>query len=150
MYKIYIIQEGDSLEKIAEKFGTSPDVIEKINNNITNAKVGSQIIVPNNEKVPFIIYEVKQGDNIYEIAKKYEIDYNDILLINGIKTGDYIYPNQELLLPKNNIGIYFVKKGDTLSTISSNLNINQKKIIDYNASIYLLPEQILLYKKEKR
>lgn len=149
MYDIYIIKEGDSFEKIANEFNTSKDILEQLNGNLNNKKVGSQLIVPNTNKIPFKVYKVKKGENIYQIAQKFNLNYNDILLINGIKEGDYVYEYQELLIPKDNIGVYVVKNNETLNTVALKLNISPKEIINNNSTIYLLPEQMLFYKKER-
>ena len=43
----------------------------------------------------FTYYTIEKGDNLYEIARKYNINPKLLAAINGIKDNEYIYPNQE-------------------------------------------------------
>ncbi len=40
---------------------------------------------------------LKKGDNLYNIARRYNTDYNLLALLNGINVDDYIYPNTTIL-----------------------------------------------------
>ena len=60
---------------------------------------------------------------------------------------DYIYPNQEILIPKSGYSYYITKDGDTLDTVSDTFNITQSKLLENNPTIYLLAGQILVKKK---
>jgi len=94
----------------------------------------------------YTIYTIEQGDNLYAIAKKYNI--NPILLaaLNGIKEDEYIYPNQELLIPKNGFKYYITTQGDTLDIVKDKFDIDMDDIIKSN-TIYLLPGQLIVTKK---
>ena len=148
MYRIYVINDGDTLESIANKFSTSVDVLERIND-INEIIPGEEIIVPNNKEIPFMIYRVNKGDTLFDIARRNNVNYKDLVLINGIKDGEYIYPNQEILIPKPDIGVYTVENPETLAQVANNTGTTMENLINQNASIYLLPNQLILYKKEK-
>lgn len=94
----------------------------------------------------FTIYTIVKGDNLYKIAKEYNI--NPILLaaLNGLNESDYIYPNQEILIPKNGYSYYITKEGDTLDIVRDKFNTNVEDLINNNL-IYLLPGQLLVHKK---
>ena len=149
MYKIYVVEEGDTLISIAAKFNTTTEILNTINGKIPKIEKGTEIIVPNVTEIPFAIYKVKKGDSLYDIARRNDINYKDIILLNGLKEGEYIYPDQELLIPKANIGIYMITGTKTLNQISNELMVPVIDIVDQNASIYLLPDQVIIYKKEK-
>ena len=74
MYKIYMIQPGDTLENIALKFDTTVELLNRINDK-TDIKVGEEIIVPNNKEIPFVIYRVNKGDTLFDIARRNNVDY---------------------------------------------------------------------------
>lgn len=95
----------------------------------------------------FDYYVVKKGDNLYDIARKNNIDVNDLLLINGLKKDDYIYPDQKILVPKSNYKIIITKDNDTFSSISKRLNIPVSDLINQNSNLYLIPEQLIVYRK---
>lgn len=100
----------------------------------------------NNNNSYFTYYTIEKGDNLYEIAKKYNINPKLIAAINGIKDNEYIYPNQELLIPKSGYSYYITAEGDTLSGVSTAFKTTPENMLRYNQTIYLLPEQILVYK----
>ena len=94
----------------------------------------------------FTVYKIEKGDSIYEIARKYNINPKLLAAINGIKDDEYIYPNQELLIPKSGYSYYITAEGDTLDGVSKAFRTKPENILSYNETIYLLPEQILVYK----
>lgn len=149
MYTIYQVMPGDNLQVISDKFNTSIENLRKINSLPFNydLTVGEQIIVPSISKEPFIYYTIQKGDNMYEIARKYNVYLNTLLRINGLNKDDYIYPGEELMIPQGNIQTYIVENGETLYDVSNKLNTNVDKIIEDNDSIYLLPGQLLIIKK---
>ena len=106
------------------------------------------IIVPNNQNDDwFDTYIVQKGDNLYAIAQKYNISLIDLLNINGLDKDDYIYPNQEIMVPKKNVKVIITKEDDTLNSASKRLGMNTEEMLYQNDNIYLLPEQLLVYKK---
>ena len=77
----YIVKEGDNIATIAKKYNIS--IVDLINqNNLENVyylEPGLELIIPE-EKAPlgFTHYTVKKGDNLYEIAKHYNISIKHI------------------------------------------------------------------------
>ena len=69
MYDVYQIMAGDTIDAIANKFGTNSSVIKQLNPN-SGFGVGSMIVVPVTNQY-FDIYTIKKGDSLYEIARKY-------------------------------------------------------------------------------
>ena len=74
MYDVYQIMAGDTIDAIANKFGTNSSVIRQLNPN-SGFGVGSMIVVPVTNQY-LDIYTIKKGDSLYEIARKYNTDYN--------------------------------------------------------------------------
>lgn len=148
MYNIYKIKNGDSLESIANNFNTTMEVLIDINdlNNRENLKVGDDIVVPANNKQYFEYYVIRDGDNLYQISKKYNINPTLLASLNGINPEDYIYPGQTLLIPKSNFSYYLTKEGDTLSSTAKTFGTSVDKMIDENETIYLLGGQLLVHR----
>ena len=147
MYKVYQVQPGDNLENVATMFSTTPETIRKINGMTGNMMLrpGSFIIVPMEEESLFDVYIVQKGDNMYAIARNNSVDYDMLLELNGLDPDEYIYPDQEILIPKKGVNMYRVKDGDTVSSVISNLNTNYDKLSKENPNLYLMPGQILFY-----
>ncbi len=90
---VYTVQEGDTMESIAAKYGLTTDQIRWSNGLKTTAiNPGNMLALPS---VPGIVYTVKSGDTLESIASKYgstvaEITALNDLEVSGIKEGDKI------------------------------------------------------------
>lgn len=97
----------------------------------------------------FTYYTIEKGDNLYAIARKYNINPKLLAAVNGIEDDEYIYPNQELLIPKSGYSYYITAEGDTLGAVANAFKTNIGGLVEQNKTIYLLPEQILVYKNNR-
>lgn len=71
----------------------------------------------------------------------------DLLNINGLDKDNYIYPGQELMVPKSNVKVIVTKENETINSASKRLGLNNEELLYQNDNIYLLPEQLLIYKE---
>lgn len=151
MYKIYQVEYGDTLESIANMVGSTIDELVTINGfNGKELIMGDLIIVPNqnNKNDAFIRYKIQTGDTLYMIANNYNVDSNLLALLNGLDKNDYIYPNQEIIIPKDNVDIYITKDGDTIKTLLDNFNTTLDKLEMDSNNIYLKDNQLVIHKKD--
>ena len=146
MYSIYEVLNNENLNDIAQKLNV--DIEELINlNGQLDIKPGQLIIVPKNDSV-YQMYIVQKGDSLYSIAQKYNIDTNTLEVLNGLDGDDYIYPNQKLLIPKENIGIYIVNNNETIADLIDSIPVGFDNLNRLNKKIYLEPNQIIIYDKK--
>lgn len=150
MYEIYTVLEQDTLDKIANQYGTTAGVLSQINGISSNYVLtpGMQLVVPTDNQQPYQYYTVKKGDNMYEIAKANNIDYSLLLQLNGLEKDDYIYPNQTIMLPKEGLKVYLTKDDDTLDSVLQRIRITLEELVKENKKIYLRPEQIIIFKEK--
>ena len=148
MYKVYQVQAGDTIENIALKNNTAENEIRRLNNNLGNIRIGQYIVLPVVTQSLYDTYIVKQGDSMYAIARRYNIDLDDLLAINGIGRNDFIYPNQQILVPRRNMNIYVTKTNDTLQSVMNKLQVTSDDLIKQNEKIMLLPDQVIVYSEE--
>ena len=147
MYKIYKVKSGDTLESIARKFNTSVNNIRDLNG-IDYISLGQMIIVPNNNSGEwFEIYTIKKGDNLYSLAENFNISLVDLLNINGLDKDNYIYPGQEILVPKKDVSVIITRGEETLESASERLGLDNNSLLEQNNNILLMPEQLLIYRK---
>lgn len=143
MYQVYQILPGETIETIAKRLNITSDELRRLNGIGDNAtlRIGSYIIIPNNtnNNMEYKYYIVKKGDNLYAIARENNVDYNTLLSLNGLKDGEYIYPEQEIIIPLKNT--YVTKEQDKIKDILEKLNITLEKIED----LYLEPDQVITY-----
>ena len=144
----YIVEKGDTLYGIANKFGTTVDIIKRLNNLTVNTLLpGQQILVPATDQTPveeeptippieqpYIIYTVQKGDSLWKISQRYKVPVNDITAFNNLsninlKIGD------ELRIPITNMEAevtYTVKRGDTLWSIAKDYEVSVDDIKNVN------------------
>lgn len=149
MFNKYLVQEGENIKSVANKFNISPQELVKLNNLYydTNLRAGQEIIVPKNEEKYFNSYIIESGDSLYKIAEKYNINPTLLAALNGLEMEDYIYPGQELLIPKNNYSYYITAEGDTIDTVSKVFKVSKLDLLNQNETIYLLKDQVLVAKR---
>ncbi len=148
MFDKYSLKNGENLESVAKRFNTNVETLKNINNIYFEDQLreGSDIIIPMNSEQYFNYYVIEKGDNLYEIARKYNINPELLASMNGLNMDDYIYPNQEILIPKSGYSYYITKEGDTLETVADIFKINKKELLENNPVIYLLAGQIMVKK----
>lgn len=132
----YTVKKGDTLWDIANKYGTTVSKLKSLNNLKSNVlQVGQTLKVSSSEEeiIPddYLVYKVKNGDNLSKIAKEYDTTVSTIMKINNLNT-DKLTINQQLLLPKtkktDGEKTYTVKKGDTLSQIAYDNKITTSEL----------------------
>lgn len=99
----YTIQWGDTLSKIATKYGVTVSQLMSANPSIKSASTiyaGQKITIPSTKMVT---YTVQSGDTMYGIAKRFEISYSELLKANpSITNPSMIYVGQKITIPDTN------------------------------------------------
>ena len=149
MFESYQLSEGETLESVAKKFNTSVKVLQDINNlyYLDDIRAGMEIIVPESSKDYFNYYVVEKGDSLYAIARKYNINPELLASLNGLNMDDYIYPNQQILIPKSGYSYYITADGDTIDEVTKVFKTDLNKFMKENPTIYLMAGQLLVNKK---
>lgn len=80
MYIIYRVNEFDTIESIAKKFGVTEQNIS--NKNLTKKiQEGDRIVI---DKTPQLVHVVMPGESIESIAKLYNVSKDYLIKKNGI------------------------------------------------------------------
>ncbi len=190
-WKQHTVKPNESLSVIAQRYKTTIRHIQTANRLSSSViHVGKTLLIPiasknssyykgsqqqrlasrqntptsssrNNQK---IIYQVKTGDTLWGIAKKFNVRASSIARWNNMSTKDLLRNKQSLALwlPKNSAKpkennlekahikqrkvTYRVRKGDNLSNISNKFNVSVSDLQQWNSlssKKYLQPNQIL-------
>lgn len=150
MVERYTVRENETLDDVARKFGISTIDIVKANNlDSYYLNPGTVLVIPKESDSVFLDYIVKQGDSLYSIAEEFGTDPVILSEINGLKLYDYIYPNQIIIVPKENTKLYITKEGDTINNLIEKGHLTLNDLPKYNKNLYLIPEQLIISVEKK-
>lgn len=94
----YIVEKGDSLYRIAQKFNTTVDELISLNGlSTTNLSIGQILKIPYKEN-NYNVYTVNSRDTLYSIARQFNTTVNAIMELNNLTT-TVLSIGQKLLIP---------------------------------------------------
>lgn len=96
---IYIVKAGDTLNKIAESYGTTARAIAVENGirNINLIYIGQRLIIPTSRyDLNHTLYKIKWGDTLYSISRRYGVSIATIVRLNRIQNPNLIYAGQTI------------------------------------------------------
>jgi membrane-bound lytic murein transglycosylase D len=168
------LPRGESLKRVSKLVGIPLEELKKLNRHLKYDFVppyleGYDIYIPYiklsefkqnyfEEKIQNIyrVYNVKSGDNLLSIGKRYGVPYRVIMDFNKLKS-TRLRIKQKLIVPIDNKlknkkinskFYYMVKKGDTLQSISRSYKVSVKSLKQQNqieGSIIKIGERLKLY-----
>lgn len=165
---IYIVERGDTLYSIANKYNTTVQELKDLNNLKTNIlSIGQSLLIPiRNDNIPpnepeipnyppidempleTEIYTVKKGDSLWSIARNNNITVDELIKLNNLSTIN-LKIGDKLLIPKRKQQTYTVKRGDTLWSISKNNNISVeelKRINNLTSNLLSIGQELIITK----
>ena len=81
------------------------------------------------------IYVAKPGDTLTSIARKFNVDLDELIEINDIRNINTLVVGQALIIETDFNSVYIVKPGDTLSKIAKDNNMPLLEILDLNPTL---------------
>ncbi|KAG4444217.1 hypothetical protein IFR05_000314 [Cadophora sp. M221] len=144
----YEIHLSDTVESIAERYGTEVDILLAANPNLSGPDSIDNIRSIN---IPAQTHIVQAGDTVYSLSLKYEISVSILENLNDdLSDSNMIVVGQVLRVPAHDPRegfAYTVKPGDTLLKISNEFEQTTESIMDLNAYItdpdFIYPGQTL-------
>jgi len=104
----YTLQEGDRVHFLAKRFGVSVNAILEANDisDARNLRVGQTLVIPPEgttaskaQKARPKTYQVRKGDHLVNIANRYGVSVEDILIANNLSSPRDMQAGQELTIP---------------------------------------------------
>lgn len=162
-YRVHEVQQGETLATIAKRYaeyGISMEDIAKANqiSNIHKLNIGDLLLIPTSKdkvdvvlqellrrrakaeeeakrapKIETYTYVVQDGDSLWSIANKVNLDINTLFGCNDLKNPDVLKPGTELRIPNQDGIFYKVAKGDTLKKIADKYGIYVEAIMTANS-----------------
>ena len=155
----YIVQRGDSLSLLANKYGTSVENIKQVNGLQSDLiRVGQSLAIPGAKVAPPVkepakpvpapsgTHIVQRGDSLSLLANKYGTSVDKIKQANGLQS-DLIRVGQSLAIPGVKTtppvkepakpvpapsGTHIVQRGDSLSLLANKYGTSVDKIKQAN------------------
>ena len=126
----YTVQSGDTLSQIASKFDSEIDEIMRING-LSDYMIypGDELDIPSGhsrdtisqteepQESQVIKYDVQQGDSLSVIARRHEVDIDDIRKANNL-SGDRIIAGETLRIPVSGSGSHSAGRTSTREKLS--------------------------------
>ena len=155
------VVSGDNLWNLAEKYDTEIQIIKKINYLEKDLLfINDTLLIPlssmqSNNFIPYEMHIVSEGDTLWYIAEKYNIELAHLIKINSLNKNSYLQLGQQLTIGNKNIHrnieskkrtiLYSVKQGDNLYKISDLFDVSIESIKEINEfqSNQLMPGQII-------
>ncbi|MGB9642179.1 MAG: LysM peptidoglycan-binding domain-containing protein [Candidatus Ratteibacteria bacterium] len=169
----HTIKKGETLSSVAQKYNTTPEQLKKWNNLTSNKIYPGQTLIVNKyetaqKTADSNYYIVKKGDTLSSISNKTGVSVEKLKAFNNLKT-NALFPGQKLALVQqekvqksyveikkvntsSDSNVYFVKKGDTLFSISKKTGIpieELKRLNNLENSKLALGQKIILKTEDK-
>jgi membrane-bound lytic murein transglycosylase D len=163
----YEIKPGDTLGAIAARLNTRVDILQTFNSLVgSSIKAGESLLIPRTNdpellasaprmtrqatrelsKVPSQ-YKVRNGDNLWVIARRFQLRSIEIAAWNQISLDELLQPGQILNLSyaledkneppevqtSDSAAFYVVRRGDSMDAIASRFSIELQKLLLWNA-----------------
>lgn len=146
MYQVYKVMSDDTLESLSSKINVSCEELCRLNG-FDSVVPGEYIVIPSSDNMYFS-YVVKPGDTIYSVSQMYNVSPSILSFINGIDDGDFIYPNQTLIIPNNDVFTYVTVDGDSFNSILKKTGVSFDSLFKNISDLHFMPEQIVFYKRD--
>jgi membrane-bound lytic murein transglycosylase D len=148
--KVYRVKRGDTLISISRKFKTTPLRLAQANGFRswkTRVRIGQRLKLSQADEQKTatrtvatkvrvvnkpIIYKVRRGDNLTDIARIFDLKLSKIKRANNLKRGN-IQIGQKIVLPDTRKGIYTVKRGDHLTKVAREFKQDLNALIKLNS-----------------
>lgn len=111
---VYKVKNGDTLDKIAQKFNIKLSLLLKLNHMKMSDPLfagqklktgGIETIDEEKKKIEkqavTVVYKVKRGDSLDRIANKYKTSITELRRLNSMKQKDVLYFGKKLKIPRN-------------------------------------------------
>jgi LysM repeat protein len=146
----YVVQRGDSLIRIAARYGITATQLAQANGLRWNAwvYVGQRLIIPGQASAPPSTstggsYVVQRGDSLISIANRHGVTLSQLASANGVSTNAWVYVGQRLTIPGQSStspapapsttgGTYIVRPGDTLISIAARHRVTLSQLAAAN------------------
>lgn len=77
-------------------------------------------------------YEIKKGDTLWDISRKYQVDLNTVMVMNNLNKNSVLNVGQTIEIPYNRARVHTITKGETMWDISRKYEVDVSQIVRAN------------------
>ena len=96
---VHIVQSGDTYWNISQKYGINFRELLSLNNANENSmlRIGDKVILPSTIKNT--LYTVQKGDTYWTVSQKFNVNFTELLKLNGANDKSYLDIGQVIKIP---------------------------------------------------
>ena len=152
----YRVRRGDTLSRIARRFGVSQSRIAAMNgiHNRHRIRAGQRLKIPLHRRRPAVaasyvpepvpadgLYRVRRGDSLWSLARRFGVSQQDLAELNRLASPHQLRAGQVIQIPggaatakagKVRTGVYIVRRGDTVDGIARRFGVSSRRIVSLN------------------
>ncbi|HDQ04088.1 MAG TPA: LysM peptidoglycan-binding domain-containing protein [Deltaproteobacteria bacterium] len=137
---VYTVASGDTLERVARRYGVSMADLMRINNIQSKDRIyiGQRLALAPPSSAPSrpAAHVIARGETLGEIALQYGITTAQLMRMNNIKAPDRIFAGQKLSLSESpsspRAETHVVTRGDTLERIARRYDMTVEELMRLN------------------
>lgn len=136
-YDTYIVQSGDSLYTIAQRFNTTVDALKMANSVSGDGRIfaGQALLIPTGEVTPVREYEVQPGDTLFSISERFNTTVRILQGLNELGESSEIVAGETIFVPsvdESRYEVYVVASEDSLSSIAERFQTDVSELTTLN------------------
>lgn len=154
---VHIVKPGETLSQIAQSYGTSVEILRRLNNlgDVDFVWYGQRLIIEKDDASPrestvnqsIVYYLVQPGDTLSGIADAYGIGLAHLVDLNHISPASRLYAGQTLIVPARDsrqqaapvtqvdtsLPLHIVQAGEHVGIIAARYGISVDALVRTNA-----------------
>ncbi len=136
-FDTYIIQSGDSLYSIAQRFNTTVETLIAANSLSGDDRIiaGHVLLVPAADETQVDSYEVQPGDSLYSISRRFNTTVSVLQGLNELGDSSQIVAGETIAVPamdESRYKVYVVAAEDSLSSIAERFQTDVSELRSLN------------------